>query len=156
MSDEKTIKFQSSRFGEQEVSAVSVITLIGGLIGFPDAKQYVLLDYNPPFSWLHSITAADLAFVVVNGAEFGEHYQVPLPKNDTELDLGDNPDYAIVNIVSVRPQPSPTTVNLKAPIIVNLKNMKGRQIVIDSPHCPARFPLWSDESKKESEEKEKK
>jgi len=153
---EETLKFQSSRFGEQEVAVESVITLVEGIIGFPDDRKYVLLDYNPPFSWLHSVKSPELAFVVVNGAEFGDHYQVPLPKNDPELALDDDPDYAIVNIVSIRSQPAPTTVNLKAPIIVNLKNMIGRQIVIDSHQFPTRFPLWPEGEDGEDKEQESK
>jgi len=141
---EGTIKFVSSRFGEQEVPESSVIELVDGLIGFPDVRKFVLLDYNPPFSWLHSIELSDLAFVVVNGAEFGDNYSFPLPKNDAELDFGENPDFAVVNLVSVRPHPMPTTVNLKAPIVVNLKNKRGRQLVLDMTNFPTQLPLWAE------------
>lgn len=143
---EETIKFASSRFGEQVVPVSSVIEIVGGLIGFTDFTKFVLLDYNPPFSWLHSIETPELAFVVVNGAEFGDHYSFPLPKDDKELDFGPDPDYAVVNLVSVRPHPLPTTVNLKAPIVVNLKNKRGRQLVLDMSNFPTQLPLWADGS----------
>lgn len=137
------IKFKSNRFGTLEVSADSIITILGGIIGFPGFERFVLLEYNPPFSWLHCVDNADLAFVVVNAAEFGDHYTFNLPLNDQELEFGSEPDVAIVNLVSVRPSRADTTVNLKAPVVVNLGNRRGKQIVLDDPRFPTRLPLWS-------------
>ena len=143
MSDEK-IKFKSSRFGELEVPASSVITFPVGLIGFPDPQHFVILDYNPPFSWLHSTDNPDLAFVVVNAAEFGDGYSFNLPYGDKDIGLVDGDDIAIMNLVSVRPDPSLTTVNLKAPLLVNLNTMKARQLVLDDPRFPTRLLLFGE------------
>ncbi len=66
MSD--ALKIKTSRFGELEVDEQSVVSIMGGVLGFPKETKYVLLEYNPPFSWLQSIENADLAFVVVNAA----------------------------------------------------------------------------------------
>ncbi|MCB0325301.1 MAG: flagellar assembly protein FliW [Bdellovibrionales bacterium] len=148
MADGKTIKFQTTRFGELEVRGSSVITVINGVIGFPQSTRYTLLEYNPPFSWLQSVEHPELAFVVVNGAEFGDGYRFPVPFGDRDMELGENDDLAIVNLVSVRPDPTQTTVNLKAPLLVNLRNMKGKQIVLDDPKFPIRMPLWADDEKK--------
>ena len=152
MSNEETIKFETTRFGELEVQASSIIDVVFGVIGFPDLRKYVLLEYNPPFSWLQSIERPDLAFVAVNGAEFGEHYGVPLPIGDRDLDLQEGDDVAIINLVSVRPDPTQTTVNLKAPILVKLRNMKGRQLVLDDPNFPTRYPLWAPPEGEKKEE----
>lgn len=148
---EKTIVIQTSRFGELTVPQSSVINIVNGVIGFPKFHLYTLLEYNPPFSWLHSTENADLAFVVVNAAEFGEGYRVPLPIGDRDLDLQTDDDVAIVNLVSIRPDPNQTTVNLKAPLIINLRTMKGRQLVLDDPRFPIRMPLWSSEDPAEEE-----
>lgn len=144
------IKFTSTRFGELEIPTSALITVVGGIIGFPNNERFALLDYNPPFSWLHSVETPDLAFVVVNGAEFGEGYRFAAPIGDRDLDLREDDDLAIMNIVTVRPDPSFTTVNLKAPVIVNLRNRRGRQLVLDNPHFPTRMNLWA------SQEAEKK
>ena len=146
----ETIKIKTTRFGELEVPAKSVIDIFAGLIGFPDVHHYVLLEYTPPFSWLQSVENPALAFVVVNAAEFGEHYQFELPVNDRELNLTNAADVAILNLVSIRPEAALSSVNLKAPVIVNLENRKGRQIILDDQRFPTRMPLWAtDEEKKE-------
>ncbi len=151
-----TIQLHTSRFGDFEVEESSVISIIGGIIGFPGLTKFVMLDYNPPFSWLQSIENSDLAFVVVNGAEFGDNYRFPLPIGDRDIDLKEDDDYAVITLVSVRPDPSQTTVNLKAPVIVNLRNRIGRQFVLDDTRFPMRFPLWASEEVGESGPEDKK
>lgn len=157
MADGKTIdsagnevyRFHSSRFGAQEVPIEKVFNICGGIIGFPEFTNYTVLEYTPPFSWLHCVDRGDLAFVVVNAAEFGAEYVVPLPIGDRDIDLRAEDDVAIMNLVSVRPDPTMTTVNLKAPVIVNLRNRRGRQIVLDNSRYPVRMPLWVKDDSKE-------
>lgn len=141
------IKIPTSRFGELEVSESSVVNIIGGVFGFPGDSKFVLLEYNPPFSWFQSTENPDLAFVVVNAAEFGSEYQISLPVGDPDLDMFEEDSVAILNLVTVRPDPTMTTVNLKAPIVICLKNMKGRQIILDDERYPVRFPLYSSAKK---------
>ena len=136
------LQFNTTRFGSLEVASSSVIDIFAGIIGFPTFRSFVLLDYRPPFSWLQSVENPDLAFVVVNAAEFGEHYDFALPTSDRDLDLREDDEVAIFNLVSVRSDPSTTTVNLKAPVVVNLRNRKGRQLVLDDQRFPTRMPLW--------------
>lgn len=149
-SNSDLIHFESTRFGTQVVERDKTIEILGGIIGFPGLTQFTILEYTAPFSWLHSLERADLAFVVVNAAEFGSDYVVPLPIGDPDLQISGVDDVAIINLVSVRPDPTLTTVNLKAPVIVSLVNRKGRQIVLDNPRYPVRMSLWmKDEPTKE-------
>jgi len=136
----------SARFGDLSVPVDSVIEFPSGLIGFPKAAKYVMLDHKPPFSWLHSTEDPHLAFVVVDGVEFGEHYELKPPIGDKDIDLREDDEYAILVIVTVRPDPRMTTANLKAPLFVNIRNRKGVQIIFDNPKFSTRFPLWSEEA----------
>jgi flagellar assembly factor FliW len=154
MSD-KMQKISTSRFGELEVPEASIMQIIGGVFGFPDESMFVLLEYSPPFSWLQSVENPELAFVVVNAAEFGDEYAVPLPVGDHEIDLKEDDEVAIMNLVTVRPDPSMTTVNLKAPIVVCLRTMKGRQFILDDERFPIRLPLWSSQESGETQKPSK-
>lgn len=140
---EKMQKISTTRFGDLEVPEASIMQIIGGVFGFPSETMFVLLEYSPPFSWLQSVENPELAFVVVNAAEFGDEYVVPLPLGDHDTDLKKEDEVAIMNLVTIRPDPTLTTVNLKAPIVVNLRTMKGRQIVVDDERYPIRLPLWN-------------
>jgi flagellar assembly factor FliW len=150
MSDElqkqgETIIVPSSRFGDLDVPADSVIEFPGGIIGFPSAKSFIMLEHKPPFSWLQSTQDPDLAFVVVDGFEFGQQFDVKPPVGDRETDFREDDEYAILIIVTVRPDPRMTTANLKAPLFVNMRNRRGLQVIFDDPRYSTRFPLWSEE-----------
>jgi flagellar assembly factor FliW len=139
------LTFKSTRFGEFTVPVETVITIPAGVIGFPHTTKYVMLDHKPPFSWLHSIEDPNLAFVVVDGFEFGQQFDVKPPVGDKDTDLRADDEYAILIIVTVRSDPRLTTANLKAPVFVNMRNRKGVQIIIDDPRYSTRFPLWTEE-----------
>lgn len=142
-----TITIKSSRFGELTVPAETVIEFPSGIIGFPRHKSFVMLEHKPPFSWLHSVEDESLAFVVVDGLEFGSAYQLPPPVGDRMIDLREDDEYAILVIVTVRSDPRDTTANLKAPLFVNLRNRRGVQVIYDDARLSTRYPLWSDEAK---------
>ena len=158
-SENPTIIIHSTKFGDLEVPEASVITFPTGLIGLPSAKRFVMFEYKAPFSWLHSVDDPGLAFVVVNGFEFGPELTFKPPYGDKDIDLQQGDEFAILVIVTVRTDPRQTTANLKAPLFVNLKNRKGLQIIYDDPRLSTRYPLWveGDEiTTPPPEEKEKK
>ena len=140
------ITVPSSRFGDLEVPADSVIEFPAGIIGFPSAKSFIMLEHKPPFSWLQSTQDTDLAFVVVDGFEFGQQFDVKPPVGDRDTDFREADEYAILIIVTVRPDPRMTTANLKAPLFVNIRNRQGVQVIFDDPRYSTRFPLWSEEA----------
>lgn len=146
------LTFTSARFGEFTVPAETVIEIPSGIIGFPTSTRFVMLEHKPPFSWLHSIDDPNLAFVVVDGFEFGQQFDVKPPIGDVDTDLKAEDEYAILIVVTVRPDPRLTTANLKAPVFVNMRNRKGIQTIIDDQRYSTRFPLWSDAPSEESGE----
>lgn len=152
---EKTenITINTTRFGTFDVPADSLIIIPSGLIGFPDMKRYVMLDHKYPFSWLQSVDDPNLAFVVVDGSEFGDNYSQIKPPDDKDLALLDDDEYALLVIVTIRKEHSMTTANLKAPIIVNLRNRQGVQTIYDHPELSTRFSLWEKDEGKEDEDK---
>ena len=140
-----TIVIPSSRFGDLVVPADSLISFPSGLIGFPRVKSYVMIEHKPPFSWLHSADDPNLAFVVVDGFEFGQHLEWKPPIGNKDCDLREDDEYAILVIVTVRPDPRMTTANLKAPLFVNMRTRQGVQVIFDDQRYSTRFALWSDE-----------
>ncbi len=145
--ESKSITFQSSRFGEFTVAEESLIFFPGGLVGFPNEERFVILEHKLPFSWLHSVDNPNLAFVLVDGAEFGDSYKFPLPIGDPRCDLKEQDETATLVIVTVRSTPGMTTANLKAPLVVNLRNRKGVQVILDDNRYSTRFPIWQEDQK---------
>ena len=147
----ETITVNSSRFGTLEVPVDSIIEFPSGVIGFPASRKYVMLEHKHPFSWLQSLDDSSLAFVVVDGFEFGQQFDVKPPIGDRECDFKEDDEYAILVIVTVRPDPRLTTANLKAPLFVNMRNRKGVQVIFDDTRFSTRYPLWVDEENESSD-----
>lgn len=145
------IKVESTRFGTLEVPEDTVITFPSGLIGFTSAQQFIMVEHKPPFSWIQSLEESSLAFVVVDGFEFGKQLDLKPPLGDKDCDFKEEDEYAILLVVTVRPDPKLTTVNLKAPLFINIRNKTGVQVIYDDPRYSLRYPLWADEDQKEEE-----
>ena len=139
-----TIIVKSSRFGDLEVPKDTLIEFPAGLIGFPNAKNYIMIDHKPPFSWLQSTEDPNLAFVVIDGFEFGQQFDLKPPFGDKECDFQTDDEYAILLVVTVRPDPRQTTANLKAPLFVNIRNRRGVQVIFDDARYSTRHPLWAE------------
>jgi flagellar assembly factor FliW len=148
------IKVNTTRFGEIEVNDADVIKLPAGLIGFPEYKQYVLLDHDKesPFKWLQSLDEGAIAFVVIDPRLFRPDYTVEVTQAEvTDLAL-DNEDDAVVSVIITMPSnPQNMTANLKAPLIFNLKNRTGKQIILNNPAYTTRHNVM-EEMRKRSEQ----
>lgn len=145
------IRVETSRFGEITVEDQDVIELPAGLIGFPELKQYVLLDHDKdsPFKWLQSLSDGGIAFVLINPLLFKPEYTVEV--NEAEvLDLGleSEEDAAISVIVTMPSDPQKMTANLKAPLVFNLQNRKGRQVILNNSEYTTRHNILDEVRKR--------
>jgi len=132
-----TLRVVSRRFGTLDVPVASVLHFAQGLVGFPRYRRYVVLDHRPgsPFKWMLSIDDPDLAFAVANPCELVADYDPPLPLATRLLGTAAE-DLALFVLVTIPPDPTRMTVNLMAPVVVDLRTRQARQIVLDDPRCP--------------------
>ena len=72
------IHVRSVRFGDFEVAADRVLHFPEGLIGFPRARRFVILDHRPgsPFKWMLCLEQPEVAFAVVEPEQV-EMFRVP-------------------------------------------------------------------------------
>jgi flagellar assembly factor FliW len=87
---------------------------------------------SSPFDWLHSIEHPELALPVTNPWLFFNDYEVRIPDDDAErLELDDPTVAEIICVVRAAETLRSFTINLAAPIVVNLSSRAARQIVND-------------------------
>ncbi|MFH1140013.1 MAG: flagellar assembly protein FliW [Pseudomonadota bacterium] len=136
------MKIQTSRFGELEIDEESVISIPGGLIGFPDQERYLILRHNPqsPFFWFQAVDRPDLAFVIVDPTVFKPDFDAPLPKALLlGLKASSPQEINTFVIVTIPPgKPEAMTANLLGPVVINTKTKLARQLVLDErqySHC---------------------
>ena len=135
------MNIQSQRFGSLEVGEDQILSFPEGIIGFPNEREFVLLPHNTSgfLAWLQSTSSPALALPVVSAHAFGERYpDVALDPAATALGMGEvNDDMALMVVLSA-PQGQPATVNLLAPILVNVATRQGAQLILDGSRFTTR------------------
>jgi flagellar assembly factor FliW len=130
---ENTLKIMTSRFAEINVDDNDLINMPEGLIGFPELNQFVLLnhDEDSPFKWLQSVNDPEMAFVVMSPLTFRPDYLVEVtPEEVSALNLT-NSEHAVISVIVTIPMdPKKMSANLKAPLVFNLNNKMGKQIIL--------------------------
>ena len=136
-------------FGTVEINDEKSITFPGGIIGFPDLKQFTLLyDETKPqaaIKWLQSLDEPVFAMPVMDPLVVKADYD-PMVEDELLKPLGElNPEEILVLVtVSVPSDLTQMTVNLQAPIIVNAENRKAGQLIVDNNggEYPVKFPIY--------------
>lgn len=124
------MRITTSRFGRIDVAAGDVLHFPSGLPGLEDCRSWALLAdaTNDALGWLQSTTRGDVALAVVSPRRFVPDYQVRIPRSElTPLALGDMRQAQVVVVVGTNG--TSLTLNLKAPIVINLETRTGRQVV---------------------------
>jgi len=126
------------KFGELEVPKENVIEFKEGIPGFPYIRRFAMLDVEEvrPFQYLQALEAESFAFLVIDPFLLEPKYEFQLSAQDME-DIGfANPEEITVCVVATIPEnPAETTLNLKAPIVINVKMQCGKQVILhDSPY----------------------
>ncbi len=143
--------------GEIEVNEDKIVKMLGGLIGFETLKEFILINEdddkdNKGVMWLQSIEDGDLALPTMDPTIVKSSY-APTISEDLLKGLGDfdKDEYLILVTLTVPKKVEDMSVNLKAPIIINIESMKGIQVIVDDEDCPVKFPIYDILKKKESE-----
>ncbi len=144
------IKVSTTRFGEIEIIEEDVILLPSGLIGFPELRKYVLLDHDKesPFKWLQSLDDGAIAFVLINPLLFKPDYSVEVTEAEVaDLDLQEEADAVISVIITIPTNPQNMTANLKAPLVFNLQNRRGKQLILNNQAYTTRHNIMEEVKK---------
>ncbi len=124
---------KTSRFSEVECQEEHIFSFIEGPLGFPEAKKFVILNHpgSSVIKWLQSLDDPELAFVIVEPFTFFPDYEFDLDDTDINLlEIKDPKKILIYSILLIPPDPKKLTANLKAPIVINGENRRGKQVVI--------------------------
>lgn len=127
------MKVKTVRFGELEVSQEEKITFPEGILGFPELTQYCLVDPGDDtlILWLQSLQNPQIAFPVLEPKIFKNDYIVKLSAQELkQLALANINQSIVFTILTIPKDVTQMTANLKAPIVVNLREQIGRQVVL--------------------------
>lgn len=132
---------RTTRFGRLALDNEDVLQFPTGLIGLEDCQRWVLLADagNSALGWLQSTTRPDVALAVVSPRRFVSGFQFRAYRSAlAPLGLSDVRRAQVLVIASKHD--AGITLNLKAPIVLNLERRTGMQLVANDDH-PVQFAL---------------
>lgn len=143
----KRMKIATKFLGEIEIVEQDILTFEQGLLGLEDYKKFVLLpiDANLPLVLLQSVDQVEVGFVVAYPFAFKKDYSFDISDEDREkLQIEKEEDALTYTIVTMKETLQDSTINLLAPLIINIDKKLGKQIVLqDNKSYPLRYPMQS-------------
>lgn len=129
------MKIQTAHFGDIEFDMTKKIQFDNGLPGLEEDTEFALLsrEDNLPICWLQSLVRPRISLPVLNPFEICPTYEFDITDSDTDkLQILDIKDVCILNVLVIpHDHPGEMTINMSAPIIINMKNRRARQIFLN-------------------------
>lgn len=141
------MKLNTARFGEYEYRQEDVLTFPKGIFGFPDEKEFLLLTQfsEEPFMWLQSVHSPQLAFVLLDPWVVMSEYKIDLSEDvKRALKIVSKDQVMVMGIVVIPDDPKLMTINLRAPIVMNVKDRLAEQVILPDDLYPIRYKIFSE------------
>ena len=135
------MRIDTSRFGSLRIDEDRLFLFPQGLIGMETLRQWALLPdpHCAAVAWLQSASRGDQAIALVSPRAFVPEYRVRVARRDLaplQLRPG-NQTYVLTTLAG---HVGRLTINLRAPVIINLQRRIGCQVVTGDDQ-PLRHPL---------------
>lgn len=136
---------KSADFCYNNMPTEDVIVFKDGLLGLEHLKKYILLSpqVDLPFSYLQSVEDENLAFVVINPFLYMPDYSFDIYDDVIdELEVTAPSDIFVLVVAVVPSDITKMTANFAAPILINVKNKKAKQVVLQDSKYEIRFSIF--------------
>lgn len=144
------MKINTTRFGEVEIVESLIFNFESPIIGYNELTKYMLIEHDEKscFKWLQSTENPEIAFPVTSAGYFNIEYNFEIQDEDADkIGLTKAEDLIVLNIASIPSEnPKATTINLKAPIITNISNLKSMQIILPDEKLKIKHPIFEQET----------
>jgi flagellar assembly factor FliW len=122
-----------------------IIMFKKGLPGFKELKSFIIfpLESNDAFRILHSIENIEIGLVLVSPFTILSDYEFNIPETYIKaLGILSPEDVEVLTTVTLTSSIESMTTNLKAPIIINIKEGLGEQLILDNDKYKIKEPLF--------------
>ncbi|MGB8265496.1 MAG: flagellar assembly protein FliW [Candidatus Velthaea sp.] len=131
-------------FGECTFAESEVINFPWGLPGFADLHRFLVLASaeQAGYIWLQSLDDTSVALPLCDPWSLFDDYEAPLPQYAKEsLGLENPDDFCLMCVCVVAKGAVEMTINLLAPVVINLKTRVARQVTLESQRYSLRTPI---------------
>jgi len=132
-------------FGEVTIDDSKMIKFPNGIVGFPDLTDFALIHDaeqgdQAGIRWLQSVQEPTFAMPVVDPLIAKEDYN-PLVDDNLLKVIGEGENILVLVTITVPSDLSKMSVNLKAPLVVNVDTRKAVQVVLEDDY-PVKFFIY--------------
>ena len=141
---EREITIELPRFGTCSYLESEVLTFPWGLPGFGSLRRFLALSLEGQerFIWLQSLEDVSVALPMADPWQIFPDYAPKLPGYATSsLEIVAPEDFTTLYVVVVTAEAAEMTMNLLAPVIINLRTRVGRQITLETGGYSVRTPI---------------
>lgn len=151
------MKADTRLFGEIDIAEEKLITLEGGMIGLSDYRKFALIFDEEKgidassIMWLQSMDDPHTAFPVMQPNKVKPDYN-PTVNDEMLAPLGtltDENTFVLVTLTAAA-DVKQTSVNLKAPIVINTETRKGCQLIVEDDY-PVKYKIYEALKKRKEE-----
>lgn len=139
------MKIKTKCFGQVEISEEKVIHFEEGIPGFEELHDFAYIDSEDGvFNYLQSIENEAICFVVIDPYQYMEDYAPVISENYFQkLGGGATEDFILLTVTCIRDNVEESTVNLAGPLLINVENKKGVQVITEDKKYTTRHKLMS-------------
>lgn len=138
---------ETGRFGRITITEAEEIRIPHGLLGFPECTRFCLVDPGDEtlILWLQSLDQPGVVFPVLEPKIFKPDYTVRLSGQELrELKLDNVNQSAVFSILTVPDDITQMSANLKAPLVLNLREQIGRQVVLQENEYGIKHAMFKE------------
>jgi len=135
---------QTRFFGDIEINEDEIFVFPEGILGFEDSRKFVLLDVpkNDLFKVLQDIERKYVSFIIAVPWGIQGGYDISIPDEDLlRIKIQKKEQVLVMNIVTMPEALEKSTINLMAPLVMNIDARLGRQYVLSEGRYTTRHPL---------------
>ncbi len=132
-------------FGEVTIEDEKMLHFPKGIVGFPELTDFALIHDSEKESkggirWMQSVQEPNFAMPVINPLDVMESYN-PEVDDDLLATIGGIDDVLVLVTITVPSDLTKMSVNLKAPLIINVQERKACQLILEQ-EFPVKYQIY--------------
>lgn len=135
-------------FGEVTIDDNKIIHFEKGIVGFPDLTDFALIydeerGNSSGIRWMQSLQEPAFAMPVMDPLLVKEDYN-PIVDDEVLKPIGkfEIEELLVLVTVTVPKDLKLMSINLKAPLVINVTERKACQIILDSDEYKVKYPIY--------------
>ena len=115
-----------------------------GIPGFENYRYFNvnIVEGNKKIYHIVSKEDSNIGFISISPFDIKKDYEIDLDDEFIkELDIKDEKDVLVICLITLGKSLKDSTANLKAPIIINIKNNRGKQLILQDDKYKIKEPL---------------